>query len=258
MEGTRRVSEKVAVNTRGIQPWRRWGKEFPTPAYFDYFYSGCDVRVRFSEMPSEDSIDSVPIVALGFSVTQQKVPLYGFWSYTFDGVALGTRIIQGTFAIPFQGPQYMYYLLSEAAKKYDKMPERPRPTTDDEINLQQYWGKTRDEKHPLTKHMFLSHPPFDIIISYGQESFPQDKYFQAFPLEYGLSTKAGDEIYYDINERFINPDDVYKRPRIFIEHVQLTTMGMQIEPTGQPLMEAYSFFARDTYWEEQEEFLNNK
>jgi hypothetical protein len=247
------------TNNKALTQWRSWRPPgtpagttagdyggFQSNSYFDYYYSGCDIMVRFSEMP--ETPDTVPIVAIGYNITQQKVPIYGFWSYTYDRVALGTRIVQGTFAIPFQGPQYMYYLLAQAAENYDKIVNKPRtPIGEDEEAMEKYWGITRDEKFPDVQHLFLSHPPFDIIISYGPES-PPSGYFDAAP------QSAGDEVYYDINERFINPDNTKTRPRIFIENVNLTNMGTQIEPSGQPLIEAYTFFARDLYWEGQEEF----
>jgi hypothetical protein len=84
-------------------------------------------------------------------------------------------------------------------------------------------------------------------ICYGLES-PPEGYFDA------AAKSAGDELYYDYNERFINPDDTKARPRIFIEDIHMTSMGVQIEPSGQPIIEAYSFFARDIYWEGQESF----
>lgn len=240
-----------------IKDWRSWRpSEFSAgqsaATYFDYYYSGCDINVHISDMP--ENMRTLPIVAIGFNMTQQKVPIFGFWDYTFSAVALGTRIVQGTFAIPFRGPQYMYYILAEAADKYDAQNDLPRiPLSEDDANLEKYWGKTRDEKQPGVKHIFLSHPPFDIIVSYGQESYPPDQYYDIFTNSSELQ-QAGDEVYYDINERFLNPDDTKTRPRIFIEQCHLTTMGMQMEPTGQPLMEAYTFFARDIYWEGQEDF----
>lgn len=244
---------KLSGGSKEIEDWRRWRPAgvggYESNAYFDYYYSGADIKIRFSETPED--YGGVEVVAIGYNVVQQKVPIYGFWSYTYDAVAYGTRIVQGTFAIPFKGPHYIYMMLADAAEKYDDDSTRPRVllSEDDEL-LDRYWGITRDEKAPGTKHVFLSHPPFDIIISYGQESYKPGEYFDA------LEQHAGDEVIYGINERFVNPDETYVRPRIFIENVNLTNLGMQIEPTGQPLMEAYTFFARDIYWEGQENFHN--
>jgi hypothetical protein len=96
----------------------------------------------------------VPIVALGYNLVQQKIPIYGFWSFTFDAVALGTRIVQGSFAIPFQGPQYMYYLLKQAALNKDAVVTKAGfPYTEDDINISRYWGVTRDDKFPAVKHL---------------------------------------------------------------------------------------------------------
>lgn len=60
--------------------------------YYDYYFSGEDVKVYIDGL--FDAKHELDIVSFSFSIKQEKSPLYGFWSYNFDAVMAGTRIIQ--------------------------------------------------------------------------------------------------------------------------------------------------------------------
>ena len=60
--------------------------------YYDYFFSGEDVKVYIDGL--FDAGYELDIASFSFSIRQEKSPIYGFWSYNFDAVLTGTRIIQ--------------------------------------------------------------------------------------------------------------------------------------------------------------------
>jgi hypothetical protein len=60
--------------------------------YYDYFFSGEDVKIYIDGL--FDSEYELDIASFSFNIRQEKSPIYGFWSYNFDAVMTGTRIIQ--------------------------------------------------------------------------------------------------------------------------------------------------------------------
>jgi hypothetical protein len=82
--------------------------------YYDYYFSGEDVRVYIDGLfGPEDELD---IASFSYSVRQEKQPVYGFWSYNYDTVMLGSRIISGEISIFTRYPRRMTELLEKAAK----------------------------------------------------------------------------------------------------------------------------------------------
>ena len=45
--------------------------------------------------------------SINCSLAENVLPIYGVWSYTYDTLAIGTRIVQGVFTINFVSPNYI-------------------------------------------------------------------------------------------------------------------------------------------------------
>lgn len=60
--------------------------------YYDYYFSGEDVKIYIDGL--FDAGYELDMASFSFSIRQEKSPLYGFWSYNFDAIMMGTRIIQ--------------------------------------------------------------------------------------------------------------------------------------------------------------------
>ena len=73
--------------------------------YYDYYFSGEDIKVYIDGLFSPEY--ELDIAMFGFNVTQQKQPLYGFWSYNYDTVMQGTRIINGEITVFTRYPRRM-------------------------------------------------------------------------------------------------------------------------------------------------------
>lgn len=67
---------------------------------YDYF-CGTNAKVFFGDVWVDD------IVSIQYTVNQGKEPIYGYASQTFDAVARGTVIVQGSFSISFKEMGYL-------------------------------------------------------------------------------------------------------------------------------------------------------
>ena len=71
------------------------------------YYSSIDAEVYLGNRYVEDICD------IEWSVTQQNMPIFGFNSYTFDEISIGSRIVYGNFAIRFTNPNYLFKILQQ-------------------------------------------------------------------------------------------------------------------------------------------------
>ena len=72
------------------------------------YYSSTDAIISFKGVELEE------VVAIQWQINEPKQPLYGYNSWTFDEVAVGARIVQGTFIINFIIPDYLNRILTGA------------------------------------------------------------------------------------------------------------------------------------------------
>jgi hypothetical protein len=146
----------------------------------------------------------------------------------------------------------------------------PITLEEDEENIQKYWANSQldrittdpaitssvaDGQH----NIFSAHPPFNFVIVYGVE-------------ESGLSpvgvtdnmTSASMEqrdnldriISTDINERKVKMSNQKTPMKIVLQNVHLLNMSTEYQSGGAPLIETYSFVARDFYLTEAQSGFN--
>ncbi len=65
------------------------------------YFAGSDVRIYFGNTWVDE------IVSLQFTLQENTAPIFGYASYTYDRVAIGSRQIQGTFRINFKESYYL-------------------------------------------------------------------------------------------------------------------------------------------------------
>ena len=80
----------------------------------DYF-SGCDISVYFGDIWVDE------IVSLTFSLVEQVQPIYSYNSKTYNDVARGNRIIQGTFRINFREARYLTSILKKCIERQEEI-----------------------------------------------------------------------------------------------------------------------------------------
>lgn len=235
--------------------------------YYDYYFSGEDIKVFIDGLYGlEDELD---IASFAYSVRQEKQPLYGFWSYNYDAVMLGTRLITGEFTIMTRYPRRMTELLEKAAlaRSTDKSARKPENSiltrmtpqmgsNDDNINVMKYWGVnqldriTYDPAGDDTSHIFSSHPPFNFVVLYGVEETALSPLSAPKSEEYAIENDMDRMIYSDVNQRSVKLGSGNSPMKIVIQQINLLSMATSYTPGGQPVAESYQFIARDYYFTE--------
>lgn len=220
-------------------------------SYLDYFFSGQDIQVYIEGLT--DPADVLPIYQFGYNIQQNKQALYGFWSYTHDAVMRGTRIVNGAFSVATVTPGFVTEKVAKAAKiraerLADNKPLFPiRGLNDDEANIEKYWKKNLDPSLTAGQnHLFSVHPPFNMIIVYGVQDVSitdQTGAFRANQTRFKYANSTA--LMSDTNERIVEPDQDKYQMRILIENVELLSRQTEYTPEGDPVMETYSFMARD-------------
>jgi hypothetical protein len=241
--------------------------------YYDYFFSGEDVRVYIDGL-FEDS-DEMDIASMAFMVKQEKQPLYGFWSYNYDAVMSGTRIITGEISIYSRYPRRMTEMLEKAAavrmESSNTDPSRSVISTlgtdaarkDDELNIQKYWLSTDLDRVTADPQMrtltgnansnhniFSAHPPFNFVIFYGvEETGVTNTSIVTYDSTNAINRQLNSDriLATDINERK-TLKSVSSPMKIVLQNVHLLAMTTSYNSGGQPLIENYQFMARDFYF----------
>lgn len=249
--------------------------------YYDYFFSGEDVKVYIDGL--FDPKDELDIAGFGFLIKQEKQAVYGFWSYNFDAMMNGSRIITGQFSLYSRYPRRMTHLLEEAAKvrsfsassKADNsgvvsVLRSQNESKTDEQNIEKYWANSQldrittdpaistssaDGQH----NIFSAHPPFNFVIVYGVE----ESSLSPIGVTENASTASMEQrdnldriISTDINERKVKMADNKTPMKIVLQNVHLMQMSTEYQSGGSPLIETYSFVARDFYMTEAESGFN--
>lgn len=247
--------------------------------YYDYYFSGEDVKIFIDGL--FDPEDELDIAAFAYSIRQEKQPIYGFWSYNYDTVMLGTRIISGEFTLFTRHPRRMTEFLEKAAKNREASAKDRRSglpgtnnsivsrisengfSSEDERNIQKYWAysqldRVTSEPGTGTRNIFSAHPPFNFVILHGVEEAALTPYSAAMSSDVPISDNLDRMIYSDVNQRTISVDGVGSSIKTIIQQVNLMNLTVGYSPGGQPITESYQFLARDFYHSSQDlSFIRN-
>lgn len=215
----------------------------------DYF-SGCDVAIYFGDVFVDE------IVSLQFDLTENVAPIYGYASYTFDTVARGNRIIQGAFQIAFKESYYIHAVTNQiqynTTKKAKTTPPFDFKSTYRENTIESLLSAA--SKMGDSQFENLSNEYEKSLWGKGNAAFENrvknqetDSYFYPDGRQSNLH-KNGFNImvaYGPINRQDgKNAGEVESTVKT-ISGVQITGVRQVIEPSGRPILEEYSFLARD-------------
>jgi hypothetical protein len=231
--------------------------------YYDYFFTSEDIKVYIDGL--FDPGDELEIASFAFGISQQKAPLYGFWSYNYDVMMTGTRIVSGEFTIYTRYPGRMRDILSKAADYrasfYSDSPKgaiqsylrSEKESQEDDINIQKYWANSQLDRLSSDslsasdqRNIFSAHPPFNFIIKYGA----QEGSLTTVARNRGTSSDQNYEMIdrlmsLDFNDRLSQTSS--KEMSIVLQSIHLTSMSTNYSPGGNPLVESYQFIGRDMY-----------
>lgn len=232
------------------------------------YWSGLDVGIYIEDIYVAEAVN------LQFQLVENRVPYFGYASYTWHHAAPGTRMVQGSFTINFLASAYIPALL-DALGKSDLIPSQKQNIT----KVQQaYKGNTTLEEFiAQTKSKGKSNPAafkaladaYDYALwgedpVEGADQFPQDgpllsadklpKGFDIY-LRYGEPLKsigqqvlgADPKTWNNVNLKPVTRAD--NTPGIGtarkISGAYLTGFGQGIDDSGRNIMETYQFIARD-------------
>jgi hypothetical protein len=250
--------------------------------YYDYFFSGEDVKIYIDGLFDEE--DELDIASFAYAVRQEKQPLYGFWSYNYDAMMYGTRLISGEFSIYTRHPRRMTELLAKATEKRVSQPNplnrdaKVRSTLrnldlykekevhltslKDEKNINQFWSYSqldRITKDPFSqsivdsdKNIFSAHPPFNFIVMLGAEEVSLSPKDFLSSDDKTIEGNMDRMLLFDVNQRLVRPNSENKTSpmKIVLQEIQLIGMVTNYSVGGSPLVENYQFIARDFYFTE--------
>lgn len=137
-----------------------------TPMYVNYagkkrYYSSVDAKIYL------DNVELEEIDHIIWTVQEAHMPLYGYNSYVYDEVAVGSRLIQGQFAINYIIPDYLQSILEKkiAATNDNELDYTINGNTFEQSKRQPIWNKG-----------------FDIAVMYGKNNsniFLEDVHVQS-------------------------------------------------------------------------------
>ncbi|PFN24608.1 hypothetical protein [Bacillus cereus] len=211
------------------------------------YYSGTDIRIYFGD----NWIDE--IVEIEWTVQEQLAPIFGYASYTWDKVARGNRLVQGSFSINFKEAGYLQTVLNSLSSEMTEENEW--------FSLAEFNGENGQSAHKNTKVE-------DLI---GNFQALADDYENAL---WGTNSNSSklidsrrtDTFFYSTNKNEKNRNlkehgfnilltygnnpcavrgtGSYKTVQTIVG-VQLTGVSQRIDPSGNPISEVYTFIAKD-------------
>lgn len=218
--------------------------------FSEEYFSGCDVSIYFGDVLVDE------IVALQFSMVENVAPIYGYASYTYDAVARGTRIIQGSFRIAFKEDYYIHAITNEIeyGLKSGTIKEGAPFTFKNSYGENTVDGMLKAATH-LTPTEFdqLATEYEKSLWGAGNEAFTtrineqeHTSYFYPAGRQDNLHKDGYNiMIVYGAMERENKSNGGINSTAKTIIGVQLTGCQQIIDPSGQPILEEYSFMARD-------------
>ena len=165
------------------------------------YYSSVDAEIYFGDM----FIDEV--TSIEWAVQQQAMPIYGYNSYCFDDMAVGSRLVQGQFSVNFLKAGFLMQL-----QKNTELPRISRKLYGTDKAVDSYF--TDDFRKRL--NMPVWDGGFDIVVGFG---------------DHDKTTKSLENTMY--------------KTYLVLDCCQITGSMVQLDYNGIPVQEVYTFMARD-------------
>lgn len=228
----------------------------PYSTQFSY-YSGSQITVWFGNIYIDD------IYSIQWVRTQNKMPIYGYASQTFDAIAKGTVLVQGNFVINFRQEGYMSYIMKAIQDLYQAYSNYNANSSPDP----NVWSTVQNL---VSQH--LHQGTFGPQTAADIQALGNDPNFAQLATDYanavwGNESTSGELIYpADVEQA----NDMPKGFNIFISYgpqgdsssisnaqfkqsttktlngVHLVGESQSIQVGGQPVQEQYSFIANNT------------
>lgn len=252
-------NEMVAPGMTTVSSLQKFGKEY---------FSGANVQIYMGDTYIDE------ITSLEYTLQENVTPIYGFASHTWDAIARGTRLVQGSFAINFREAGYLNTVLDRLSQKMDNASDGRRgfDNAADILKLQEsewniqgmtieqllaqedadfdsitlayeeaIWGAgERGMDFGARQHDSFFYPTNKMAKnSVSQSSLRKDGF--NILIDFGRNMDLGRIKCLEAYEENMNQ---VKTQQALI-NIQLTSMGKQVTVNGQAVQEVYTFIARD-------------
>jgi hypothetical protein len=246
-------------------PYKRPNIRTEYQLFTEDYFSGADANIYFGDIWVEE------INGLNFRLEEKVMPLFGYNSHTFDVVARGARLVEGSFSINFKQAGYLQMILDNSAaikieldnliknkaisenefEKY-KLEEILKASNKDFEQLSEkyenaIWGIEDDEEKILSKKnepFFKNNAhSFDIKISYGPNKEDRDinLYNQKVASKSPITNWGKDNSIKRFGSSPNKTVETINGVHIFgYEKIGISTLS-----DGQVILESYNFFAKD-------------
>jgi len=201
--------DKTPVYTPYVASYRRQKTKdglVENSAILKRYYSSIDAEIYFGNEYVEDICD------IQWQVHQGNQPIFGYNSYTADEIAIGSRLVQGTFAIRFTNPNLLFKILESAKAQQEMLMSSYKVALHDRV-IGEAQGAIDQNLQGSTvgvKHKELWPETFDIDIVYGK------------------------------------PDRASREVHVFLTNVRILSCSSGATVTSPaPLTEVYQFVAKD-------------
>jgi hypothetical protein len=225
------------------------------------YWSGLDLNIFFNEIYIDD------IVQIQYQITENVMPLMSWGDYTVRYMAHGFRIIQGSFGINFKNSAYMQSVLKFLAS--GNAPGTNSPETPSTLRAGIAVPQTLNGILGMVKGRNINGVDVDAlsqVAAANQESFwgsaintsaaPGFNSKSNFPMFYGgrngfsIIIRFG-ETDYGKDERITYGKYGSASPPsevgtiLSLTGVHINGVGVAVDDSGRPIMEVYSFMAKD-------------
>lgn len=223
--------------------------------YYASYYSGTDIRIYFGDMWLDE------IVEIQWSVQEQVAPIFGYSSFTWDKVARGNRIVQGSFSINFKEVGYLQTILNslssnlkEKKQAFDSSKWEATFQPENNVKYGKYYSRSDSVEYIIDNFAEMS-DEYEMAI-WGVENNSSTS----------IDSRKHDTLFYGTSENENNQElrdhgfniliaygkqydpakgrEGYSTAQTIV-NVQLTGVSQQVDPSGNPVSEVYTFIAKD-------------
>ncbi len=196
------------------------------PVFYSQYYSGCDASIYLNR--GDNSFLMAECKAVASELNEKVMPIYGYASYTADRWARGTRLVAGMFTVNMLGVNYLFdYIGNVLDTKYK------------ELSAQQEAAAASDSSDTVAQNKWkfwnskVKYDKLDNTLSYNLADKP---FFRKQPFRIIVAYKLNtlNTIDKAVLNHLQSIDDIY-----------ITSMTMQLDTSGRPLEQTYSFLAGD-------------
>lgn len=233
-----------------------YGKDASNAEYKRFseeYFSGQDVRIYFGNMWVDE------ITGLQFSLQQNSAPIFGYASYTYDRMAVGSRQIQGTFRINFKESYYLHSIMNRLDLELDTVESNMAKAPSKEVygsygnfkpeHLSSAASHDEFESIALEFEKSLWGSASDSTIKETTENRRNESFFAGHQSKRALSDQGFNivALYGPYTQSYDPsvPTESVATTAHTLTGVYLTGVNQIVDGSGQPIYEEYSFMARD-------------